>query len=162
MLIPTLVMAALACALLGLAYSKGQHEAGLRRTAAITAEILPLLFFSLLAAGLVQVLLPTEVLSRWVGAESGLRGIFIGAVAGSLVTGGPYVCLPLAAALFRAGASVATVVAFLAGWSVWGLSRLPLEVGVIGWKFTLMRLASTLILPPLAGILAQLFFSSAG
>ena len=50
-------------------------------------------------------------------------------------------------------------VAFLTGWSLWALGRLPMEVGILGWKFTLVRLASTFVFPPLAGLMAQ-FLSS--
>jgi len=46
-------------------------------------------------------ILPTELLSKWVGVESGLRGIFIGTIAGGLAPGGPYVSLPLVAGLLR-------------------------------------------------------------
>jgi len=34
-----------------------------------------------------------------------------------------------------------------------------LEVGIIGSKVTLARYLSTLVFPPLAGVIAQLFFA---
>jgi len=115
------------------------------------------LAFAFIVAGMIQVLIPQELLSEWVGAESGLRGIFIGTVAGALIHGGPYVSLPTAAGLLRSGASVGTMVAFLTGWSLWAFSRLPMEVGIMGWKFTLIRIASTFFFPPIAGWIAQMF-----
>jgi uncharacterized membrane protein YraQ (UPF0718 family) len=99
------------------------------------------------------------MLSRWVGQESGLRGILIGTLAGGIAPGGPYVSLPLAAGLLRSGASIGTMVAFLTGWSLWAVSRLPMEVGILGWKLTFIRLACTFFFPPIAGIIAQLLFS---
>ena len=51
------------------------------------------------------------------------------------------------------------MVAFLTGWSLWAVGRIPMEVGIMGWKFTVIRLASTLIFPPIAGLLAQYLFS---
>jgi len=107
-------------------------------------------------AGMVQVLVPREILSEWVGAESGMRGILIGTVTGALAPGGPYVSLPVAAGLLQAGAGVGTMVAFLTGWSLWAVSRLPMEVGIMGWKFTLIRIASTFFFPPIAGLIAQM------
>jgi len=53
------------------------------------------------------------------------------------------------------------MVAFLTGWSLWAVSRLPLEVGILGWKFTLIRIASTFFFPPIAGLIAHMFFSNA-
>jgi len=31
-------------------------------------------------------------------------------------------------------------------------------VGILGWKLTLIRLGTTMVFPPLSGILAQMFF----
>ena len=165
MLIPTLVMAAIAAILLVVAFFRGQgeHLVGLRAALDMTVQILPLLIFAFIVAGLVQVLLPQEALVKWVGVESGLRGLFIGTVAGAVAPGGPYVSLPIAAGLLSSGASVGTMVAFLTGWSLWAISRLPMEVGILGWRLTLIRLACTFFFPPIAGFLAQVLFGgSAG
>lgn len=161
MLIPTVVMALLAVILVIIGYSKGegQHITGLKSALKMTIEILPLLVFAFIVAGMIKVLLPQELMSRWVGEESGFRGILIGTVAGGIMPGGPYVSLPLAAGLLRAGAGVGTMVAFLTAWSLWAVSRMPMELGILGWKFTLVRLACTFFFPPIAGFLAQTFFS---
>jgi uncharacterized membrane protein YraQ (UPF0718 family) len=157
MLVPTIIMGALAVVFLLIGYYKGegQHIVGMKSALWMTVQILPLLIFAFIVAGMVQVLVPQELLSKWVGAESGMRGILIGTVAGALAPGGPYVSLPVAAGLLRAGASVGTMVAFLTGWSLWAVSRLPMEVGILGWKFTLIRIASTFFFPPIAGWIAQ-------
>jgi len=161
MLLPTIIMAAIAIILLIIGYSKGegQHIQGLKSALGMTIDILPLLIFAFIMAGMVQVLIPRELLSKWVGEESGMRGIFIGTLAGGLTPGGPYVSLPLVAGLLRAGAGVGTMVAFLTSWSLWAVSRLPLEIGILGWKFWFARLACTFFFPPIAGFMAQLFFS---
>lgn len=120
--------------------------------------ILPMLLFAFILAGLIQALFPKEAINRWIGKESGLRGIFLGCVAGSLVPGGPYTSFPIVAGLAKAGASIGTVVAFITAWSLWAISRLPIEIGTVGLKMALVRLASTFIFPPLAGIIAQTLF----
>jgi uncharacterized membrane protein YraQ (UPF0718 family) len=157
MLVPTIIMGVLAVILFLIGYSKGegQHIIGMRSALRMTVQILPLLIFAFIVAGMVQVLIPQELLSKWVGAESGMRGILIGTVAGALAPGGPYVSLPVAAGLLQAGAGVGTMVAFLTGWSLWAVSRLPMEVGIMGWRFTLIRIASTFFFPPIAGLIAQ-------
>ena len=160
MLIPTIILGVLAIILLFIGYYKGQgqHISGMRSALNMTVEVLPLLVFAFIVAGMVQALLPRELLSKWVGMESGMRGILIGTIAGGFSPGGPYVSLPVAAGLLRSGASVGTMVAFLTGWSLWAVSRLPMEVGILGWKFTLIRIASTFFFPPIAGLIAQAFF----
>ncbi|TET50292.1 MAG: permease [Anaerolineales bacterium] len=158
MLVPTAVMAALAVILLLIGHFRGQGQVsvGVEQAIKIAGETLPLLLLSFLVAGMAQTLLPQELLSRWVGTESGLRGILIGTLAGASTPGGPYVSFPVAAVLLRSGASIGTVVAFVTGWAVWAFSRLPLEVGILGWRFTLVRLASSLLFPFVAGLIAQL------
>lgn len=162
MLFPTVIMGIIAAALILIGYLKGegQHLVGLRTAGNMTIHVLPLLVFAFAVAGMAQVLIPREILTKWVGLESGLRGIMIGTVAGGFAPGGPFVSLPIAAGLLRAGASVGTMVAFLTGWSLWAVGRLPMEVGIMGWKFTLVRVACTFFFPPLAGILANRIFSN--
>lgn len=160
MLVPTIIMAALAIVLVVIGHRRGggSEIQGLKFAFVLLAEMLPLLVFALIVAGMIQVLVPKELLARWVGAESGMRGILLGTVAGGLSPGGPYVNLPLAAGLMQAGASVGTMVAFLTGWSLWAVSRLPMEVGLLGWKLTAIRVAATFFFPPIAGLLAQRLF----
>jgi uncharacterized membrane protein YraQ (UPF0718 family) len=162
MLIPTVILGTLALVLVLIGYFKGQgqHISGMKSALTMTIDVIPLLVFAFIVAGMVQVLLPRELLAKWIGAESGMRGILIGTVAGGLSPGGPFVSLPIAAGLLRAGASIGTMVAYLTAWSLWAVARLPMEVGILGWKFTLIRLASTFFFPPIAGFIAQSFFAS--
>ena len=161
MLIPTIIMGVIAIVLIFIGYQKGggEHILGLESAGNMLLQIVPLLIFAFIIAGMIQVLIPTEIISRWIGAESGFRGILIGTAVGGLVPGGPYVSLPIAAGLLRTGASIGTMVAFLTGWSLWAISRLPLEIGIMGWKFTLVRIACTFFFPPIAGLIANKFFS---
>ena len=121
-------------------------------------EITPLLIFAFIMAGMIQELLPKEMVAGWVGAESGFRGLIIGTLAGAITPGGPYVSMPIAAGLLRSGASIGTMVAYLTAWSVWAISRMPIEIGLMGWKYTFIRLACSFFFPPIAGALAQFIF----
>ena len=151
-------MAVLAAVLFTISTVKGegQNIAGLKIGYNLLIQVLPLLIFAFIIAGLIQTMLPRDLLTRWVGTESGIRGIIIGTIAGGLTPGGPYVSLPIVAGLINSGASVGTMVAFLTSWSLWAVARLPMEVGILGWKFTLLRVASTFIFPPIAGVIANL------
>jgi len=161
MLSSTIVMGVIAVALviMGIQRGQGQHITGLKSAMNLTVQVLPLVAFAFVAAGMVQVLVPREVLARWVGTESGMRGILLGTIAGGLSPGGPYVNIPTVAALLHSGAGVGTTVAFLTSWSLWAITRLPMEVGLLGWRFTAIRLASTFFFPPVAGLIAQRFFA---
>lgn len=160
MLIPTIIMGVLAIILVFFSYQKGLHIQGLKITGDMLWQMLPILVLALIVAGMVQVLVPREIISRWIGEASGLRGILVGTVIGGLMPGGPYVSLPVAAGLMRAGASIGTMVALITGWSILAFTRLPIEIGVMGWKFVLIRLACTFFFPPIAGLIANRLFGA--
>jgi len=154
-------MGVIALALLFIGYQKGggEHILGLKAAGSLLLQIVPLLIFAFIVAGMIQQLVSTEMISRWIGTESGLRGILIGTVIGGVAPGGPFISLPIAAGLLRTGASIGTMVAFLTGWSLLAVARLPLEIGIMGWQFTLIRLACVFFFPPIAGLIAHTFFS---
>ncbi len=103
MLIPTIVLGVLAAVCVLLAYQKGVYISGLKSGGTMLLQILPLLVFAFIIAGIIPLLIPQELISRWVGAESGLRGIMIGTIFGGLAPGGPFVSLPIAAGLLPDG-----------------------------------------------------------
>ena len=161
MLIPTIIMGVIAVALLYIGYQRGggEHVIGLKSAGNLLLQIIPLLIFAFIVAGMIQVLIPQEIVAKWVGAESGFRGLLIGSALGGLMPGGPMISLPVAAGLLRVGASVGTMVAFLTGWSLLAVSRLPMEIGLMGWKFALIRLACVFFFPPIAGLIANKLFA---
>ncbi len=164
MIIPTIIMGVIAIVLLFIGFQRGggEHILGLKSAGNMLLQIAPLLIFAFIVAGMIQLLVPIEMVSKWVGAESGFRGILIGMGVGSLTPGGPFVTLPIAAGLLRAGAGIGTMVAFVTAWSLIAVSRLPMEVGIMGWKFSLIRLACVFFFPPIAGLIASKLFSDTG
>lgn len=156
MLIPTLIMGTIALVLISIGYFKGTgaHLSGLNYALKMLFEMLPLLIFAFIIAGMVQTLIPQEQIAKWIGTSSGLRGILLGTFAGALTPGGPFISFPIVAGLMKSGAGIGTLVAFITSWSLLAIARLPIEIGVIGWKFMVIRLLSTAIFPVLAGFIA--------
>jgi uncharacterized membrane protein YraQ (UPF0718 family) len=153
-------MGVIVAILIGVAIWRGEGslQKGLTFGGKTFLSTLPLLVFAFAIAGLVQVLVPREFIVKWLGEGSGIKGILIATVVGGLTPGGPYVSFPIVASLYKAGASVGTVVAFVTSWSVWAFNRLPLEIGLVGPKLAIARFLTTLIVPPLAGLFAQAVF----
>jgi uncharacterized membrane protein YraQ (UPF0718 family) len=152
----TIVMATLSLIAFYFAYQKGKHLEGLGIAKTLFVQLLPLLIFAFILAGMVQVLIPAELVSKWIGAESGFKGIVIGSIAGGLLPGGPYVTLPIVLGMYKVGTSIPVLVAMITGWSLIAVARLPMEIGILGPKLTLIRLASVIIFAPLAGLMAML------
>ena len=160
LIIPTIILGAIAITLLVIAYRRGnnEHITGLKSAGNILIKVTPLLIFAFITAGLVQAIIPSETISQWIGSESGTKGILIGALAGGLMPGGPFISMPIAAGLLQAGANIGTMVALITGWSLWAFTRLPIEIGIMGWKFTAIRLVVTFSFPIITGLLANLIF----
>jgi len=121
-------------------------------------QTLPLLFAAFMVAGLTQVLVTEEFVTRWLGSQTGWKGIALACLAGALIPGGPYVYYPVAAVLLNNGAGLGVLVAFVAAKNLWSVSRLPYEIALIGLDFTLARFAITLVFPPLIGFLTEMLF----
>jgi uncharacterized membrane protein YraQ (UPF0718 family) len=156
----TWVMIILAIVLCVIAYLKNSELpfTGIKIGGKMFIDILPILIVSFAVAGLIQVLIPKEVIAKWLGTEAGFKSIMIGCVAGALTPGAPYITFPIVAGLYKAGASLGTVVGFVAAWSLWQVYRIPIEVAIIGPKVAIVRFLSTLIFPPLAGLFAHMVF----
>ena len=155
-IIVTIIMAIFSLIAFYFAYQKGKHMEGLVITKNLLFQILPLLIFAFILAGMVQVLIPAELISKWIGAESGFKGILIGSIAGGLLPGGPYVTLPIVVGMYKVGTGIPVLVAMITGWSLIAVARLPMEIGILGPKLTFIRLASVFLLAPIAGLMAML------
>jgi uncharacterized membrane protein YraQ (UPF0718 family) len=115
----------------------------------------PMIILGVLMAGAISALLPHELIQSWIGPGSGWRGLLVACAAGILIPGEPVLALPFLAGLERSGAAIGVIVALLCSWTLLGLSRLPVELGVLGPRLTLVRMAAALPVPVLAGALAQ-------
>ena len=151
----SLVMIGLAIALLVFALIRGGGLAkdGVKLASQTLWNTLPLILAGFLIGGLVQVLLPAELIQAWLGKEAGVKGVLIGCLAGGLIPGSPYVMFPIVGGLYKAGAGVGAVVGFVTAWSLWSVSRFPLEIAFIDPKVATLRYAITFMVTPLAGML---------
>jgi uncharacterized membrane protein YraQ (UPF0718 family) len=154
----TLILSVVAFILLLVAYIHGHHlpKAGILTAGKTLWRNLPVLLLGFAIAGLVQVLIPKEIITQWLGEKSGLKGILIGCAAGGLVPGAPYAVFPLIASLYRSGAGLGSVVGFITAWSLWSVSRLPLEIALIDSRVAIVRYGVTFLIPPVAGLLANI------
>lgn len=111
---------------------------------------------ALLAASFLAALIPERWMLMVLGDASGLTGILLASLLGAILPGGPIVSFPLAMALFSAGVGAPQLVALLTAWAVLALHRvMAFEIPMIGWGFAWRRLLASLILAPVAGLLAQ-------
>ena len=160
-MITILIMLAMSVTLTVIAYFKGPDLPweGLKAGAKLLWSILPVMIIAFIAAGMISQVLPRELMTRWLGEESGLQGLAIATVAGAFTPGGPFVQFPIVAALLKAGAGVAPLMAYISAWSMLGMNRfLVYEVPLLGWKLALSRITASLIFPVVIGLLTRYIF----
>ena len=104
--------------------------------------------------GLVQVWISPDAVSRLLGKEGGVKALLIAALCGTLLIGPPYVIFPLLMTVRRHGARWAVVTIVLAAYAV-KLPMIPLEVGFLGWPFSLGRSFLTLLFAIPTGLLVE-------
>jgi uncharacterized membrane protein YraQ (UPF0718 family) len=158
----TIVLFVLAATLAVVAYLKdpGLPWIGARNGFSMLWFILPRLVPAMLLAGLLQVLVPQEVVTRYFGRESGLRAILIASLAGVLTPGGPMVSVPFMVALANSGMALPPLVAYMTSWSLFGMQRIiAWEAPLMGWHFVAVRVIPSLAFPVLAGWLVAVFHS---
>ena len=102
--------------------------------------------------GLFTVFVPKDLVVRYLGRESGLRGIFIAILMGTLPTGPLYIAFPIASALLKKGARVSNIVVFLTAWSCIKLPQELVELEFLGFRFMLARLVLTVIFAIFMGL----------
>lgn len=154
-----LLLLALLAGLGFLAHARGGTQLlseGLRSGFDLLLRFAPVIVISFLAAGFAERLIPQEWVRERLGHGSGLVGILLGAGAGVITPGGPFVSMPIAAVMIRAGAGTGPVVAFLSAWSLLSLHRfVAWEVPILGLRFAAVRYGICIVLPVIAGLLAR-------
>ena len=147
---------ALALAFIALRRSTAKARVAIAAAAERFLEIMPRIGLALLAAGFIGILIPSEPVARYIGPTSGFPGVLLASVVGGFVPGGPILSFPIVVVLYKAGAGLPQVIAFLTAWSVFAFHRVLIyEITLMGWRFSAVRLISSLILPPLAGLIAM-------
>jgi len=109
--------------------------------------------------GFIQVLIPSDLIAQWLGPASGMKGIFIASYAGFIMTGGPYVSLPVIASIYAAGAGVGPVIALLVSNNLLSLPGLfTWQIPFLGARIALTRYVICLFLPPVIGLVGGLVY----
>lgn len=130
--------------------------AGFTETWTLLLRVVPNLVIGFTLAGFLTLLLPQEIVARWIGADSGAGGIAIGTIAGALTPGGPFTHFPILASLMARGAAIGPLCAYIAAWALLGIHRIIIwELPLMGWRFVAIRVTSCLVLAPLSGVLAN-------
>jgi uncharacterized membrane protein YraQ (UPF0718 family) len=116
----------------------------------------------MLMVGLFSVWGSTELVVKYMGKTSGLKGIFLAILFGALPTGPLYIAFPIAAALLKKGAGISKIIVFLSAWACIKLPQEMMELQFLGWKFMTLRLVLTVAFVSIMGISIERIIDSTG
>lgn len=90
--------------------------------------------------GLLDVWVPRETMVKYMGEDSGLKGVFLAFIIGSFAAGPLYGAFPVAAVLMKKGVKFSNLLIFMGAWSTTKIPMLMFEMTYLGIKFALTRL----------------------
>ncbi len=98
----------------------------------------------MLLLGLMDVWVPREKMMKYMGENSGVLGVALAIIIGSIAAGPMYAAFPFAAVLLRKGVKFSNLIIFLNAWCVTKIPTVMFELTSLGYKFTLTRFAVNL------------------
>ena len=107
----------------------------------------------MLMLGLMDVWVSREKLMKYMGDKSGIIGILLAMLIGSVAAGPMYASFPFTAVLIKKGAKFSNIIIFMNAWCLTKISTLLFEFSALGIKFTLVRL-----LIDIPGVLVMSYF----
>ncbi len=99
-------------------------------------EVLPPIMVML---GLMDEWVSRETMIKYMGRDSGILGIFLSILIGSVGAGPMYAAFPFTAVLLKKGAKLSNIIIFMNAWCVTKISTLLFEITSLGYKFTFIR-----------------------
>ena len=115
-------------------------------------SVLPPIFILL---GLLDVWVDRATMMKYTGKGSGFKGVLIAFLLGSAAAGPLYAAFPFAAVMLKKGSSLFNVLIFIGAWSTTKIPLLAFEASSMGIKFTLIRLALSLVGIPIIALVTD-------
>lgn len=102
-------------------------------------NIMPQFLAVILLIGLSLAFIDESMISKLLGDESGMLGLAIAAVVGSITLIPGFIAFPLAASLLRAGAGYGQITMFITTLMMVGIVTMPVEAQYFGREATIKR-----------------------
>jgi hypothetical protein len=137
--------------------SKALFREGATEGARDFVLLLPRIMIGVVGSGYIAAIMPQDLISNWIGPNSGLLGIAIATGAGAITPGGAVVGFSVGAAALKGGGGAPQIIAYSTAWSLYAVQRLiNWEVAMMPPRVVWLRAAVSIPLPFLAGVGAML------
>ncbi len=151
----TLMLYAVTLLLLALSFRKNRQKTvlALKKSWKSFEGILPQFLSILMLVGIMLAVVDKSLISRLLGADSGVMGMAAAAIVGSVTLIPGFIAFPLAASLLAAGAGYGQTAMFLTTLMMVGLVTLPLEATYFGRRLAVQRNLLAFVYAVLSSIL---------
>ncbi|MGB9749627.1 MAG: permease [Caldisericia bacterium] len=120
-------------------------------------NLLPIIISVVLLSSLISVTVSKEKIKKIIGKRSGLIGILVGAIFGTLMVGPAYVFYPFFKELRDKGAGANIIATTIGAWAI-KVPWIPFAITILGWKFTLLFNGLIFLFAIISGIFVGAFF----
>ena len=138
---------------ISLAKDRAKTAQALRAALRSGAGLAPTLLGIIVFIGLLLGFVPTTTIARVVGEGSGFVGVLTAGLLGAILHIPALVAFPLGGSMMEAGASATVVAVFITTLTMVGFVTLPMEIRILGKRFTLLRNGLSLVAALLIGLL---------
>jgi hypothetical protein len=115
-------------------------------------NVVPRIALGVVGSGYIAAVIPQEIITGWLGPDSGWSGVLTAVIAGAATPGGPVVGFSIGAVALKSGGGAPQVIA----WALFAFQRLLLwEIPFMPARFVWFRAAVSLPFPFLAAAIAM-------
>jgi hypothetical protein len=119
-------------------------------------NIVPRIALGVIGSGYIAAIIPPQVITGWLGPNSGWSGVLAAVIAGAATPGGPVVGFSIGAVALKSGGGAPQVIAYVIAWALFAFQRLILwEIPFMPTRFVWFRAAVSLPFPFLAAAIAM-------
>lgn len=94
----------------------------------------------MLLLGLLDIWVPRETMLKYMGENSGITGIILAIIFGSVAAGPLYAAFPITAVFIKKGVKFSNVMIFLGAWCTTKIPTLLFELSALGYRYTFTRM----------------------
>jgi hypothetical protein len=119
-------------------------------------NIAPRIALGVIGSGYIAAIIPPQVITGWLGPDSGWSGVLAAVIAGAATPGGPVVGFSIGAVALKSGGGAPQVIAYVVAWALFAFQRLILwEIPFMPARFVWFRAAVSVPFPFLAAAIAM-------
>ncbi len=131
---------------------------GIKKGFMMFMNILPSMLTILVLISVLLFFTPNEVLTKWLGKDSGILGMVIAAAIGSISLIPGFIAYPLGSILIKNGVGYPVIAIFITTLMMVGIITLPLEAKYFGWKVSITRNCLSFVGAVLIGLTIGFFW----